>query len=215
MYLKKSFNKKRNKTQLSFVQGYRINGKVKHKVIQNLGYLEDYLDKYEDPIAYFQQIAKEWNASRDMPGTIEVSLSEKLPDHCSNRKNLGYAIIKIIYAKLCIREFFQNKQRQLPVEYNLNSIFSLLIYNRFLFPSSKKNAFETKDRFLTDSTFHWMTSTGRSAILTGIRWNFKNICTPGFPALLAGTLKKHIMTLRITILKCLMKMKTVQALKEK
>ena len=147
MYLKKSFNKKRNKTQLSFVQGYRINGKVKHKVIQNLGYLEDYLDKYEDPIAYFQQIAKEWNASRDMPGTIEVSLSEKLPDHCSNRKNLGYAIIKIIYAKLCIREFFQNKQRQLPVEYNLNSIFSLLIYNRFLFPSSKKNAFETKDRF--------------------------------------------------------------------
>jgi len=147
LYLKKSFNKKRNKTQLSFVQGYRINGKVKHKVIQNLGYLEDYLDKYEDPIAYFQQIAKEWNASRDMPGTIEVSLSEKLPDHCSNRKNLGYAIIKIIYAKLCIREFFQNKQRQLPVEYNLNSIFSLLIYNRFLFPSSKKNAFETKDRF--------------------------------------------------------------------
>lgn len=147
MYLKKSFNKKRNKTQLSFVQGYRINGKVKHKVIQNLGYLEDYLDKYEDPIAYFQQIAKEWNASRDMPGTIEVSLSEKLPDHCSNRKNLGYAIIKIIYAKLCIREFFHNKQRQLPVEYNLNSIFSLLIYNRFLFPSSKKNAFETKDRF--------------------------------------------------------------------
>ena len=147
MYLKKSFNKKRYKTQLSFVQGYRINGKVKHKVIQNLGYLEDYLDKYEDPIAYFQQIAKEWNASRDMPGTIEVSLSEKLPDHCSNRKNLGYAIIKIIYAKLCIREFFQNKQRQLPVEYNLNSIFSLLIYNRFLFPSSKKNAFETKDRF--------------------------------------------------------------------
>lgn len=147
MYLKKSFNKKRNKTQLSFVQGYRINGKVKHKVIQNLGYLEDYLDKYEDPIAYFQQIAKEWNASRDMPGTIEVSLSEKLPDHCNNRKNLGYAIIKIIYAKLCIREFFHNKQRQLPVEYNLNSIFSLLIYNRFLFPSSKKNAFETKDRF--------------------------------------------------------------------
>lgn len=78
-------------------------------MIENLGYLEDYLDKYEDPIAYFQQIAKEWNASRDMPAAIEVSLSEKLPDHCSNRKNLGYAIVKIIYAKLKIREFFQNK----------------------------------------------------------------------------------------------------------
>lgn len=153
MYLKKSFNKKRNKTQLSFVQGYRINGKVKHKVIQNLGYLEDYLDKYEDPIAYFQQVAKEWNASQAAPETIEVRLLEKLPDQCSNRKNLGYAIIKIVYAKLRIREFFQNKQRQLPAEYNLNSIFSLLIFNRFLFPSSKKNAYETKGRFFDSFSF--------------------------------------------------------------
>lgn len=153
MYLKKSFNKKRNKTQLSFVQGYRIDGKVKHKVIQNLGYLEDYLDKYEDPIAYFQQIAKEWNASQTAPETIEVRLSEKLPDQCSNRKNLGYAIIKIVYAKLRIREFFQNKQRQLPAEYNLNSIFSLLLFNRFLFPSSKKNAYESKGRFFDSFNF--------------------------------------------------------------
>ena len=153
MYLKKSFNKKRNKTQLSFVQGYRIDGKVKHKVIQNLGYLEDYLDKYEDPIAHFQQIAKEWDAQQKTPETIEVKLLEKLPDQCSNRKNLGYAIIKLIYAKLQIREFFQNKQRQLPVEYNLNSVFSLLVFNRFLFPSSKKNAYETKDKFFDSFNF--------------------------------------------------------------
>lgn len=153
MYLKKSFNKKRNKTQLSFVQGYRIDGKVKHKVIENLGYLEDYLDKYEDPIAHFQQIAKEWNSSQQVPETIEVKLSEKLPDQCSNRKNLGYAVLKIIYAKLQIREFFQNKQRQLPVEYNLNSVFSLLTFNRFLFPSSKKNAYETKERFFDNFNF--------------------------------------------------------------
>lgn len=153
LYLKKSFNKKRNKTQLSFVQGYRIDGKVKHKVIENLGYLEDYLDEYEDPVAHFQQIAKEWNARQEAPDSIEVRLLEKLPDQCSNRKNLGYAIIKLIYAKLQIREFFQNKQRQLPVEYNLNSIFSLLIFNRFLFPSSKKNAYETRDRFFDTFNF--------------------------------------------------------------
>lgn len=153
MYLKKSFNKKRNKTQLSFVQGYRVDGKVKHKVIENLGYLEDYLDKYEDPVAYFQQIAKEWNERQAVPETIEVRLSEKLPDQCCSRKNLGYAIIKLVYAKLQIREFFQNKQRQLPVGYNLNSIFSLLTFNRFLFPSSKKNAYETKDRFFDNFNF--------------------------------------------------------------
>ena len=150
MYLKKSFNKKRNKTQLSFVQGYRVDGKVKHKVIENLGYLEDYLEEYEDPVAHFQQIAKEWNVRQEAPDSIEVRLSEKLPAQCSNRKNLGYALI---YAKLQIREFFQNKQRQLPVEYNLNSIFSLLTFNRFLFPSSIKNAYETRDRFFDHFNF--------------------------------------------------------------
>lgn len=130
-----------------------MDGKVKHKVIENLGYLEDYLDEYEDPVAYFQQVAKEWNARQEVPETMEVSLSEKLPDQCDNRKNVGYAIIKLVYAKLQIREFFQNKQRQIPVEYNLNSIFSLLTFNRFLFPSSKKNAYETKNRFF--DSFHF------------------------------------------------------------
>ena len=153
MYLKKSFNKKKNKTQLSLVQGYRINGKVKHKVIENLGYLEDYLDQYEDPVAHFQQIAKEWNTEQKVPETIKVSLSQKLPDQCSCRKNLGYAIIKLVYSKLQIREFFQNKQRQIPAEYNLNSIFSLLTFNRFLFPSSKKYAYETKGRFFDNFNF--------------------------------------------------------------
>ena len=111
------------------------------------------MDKYEDPIAYFQQIAKEWNAKQNVPDTIEVKLSQKLPDQCTNRKNLGYAIIKIIYAKLQIREFLQNKQRQISAKYNLNSIFSLLLFNRFLFPSSKKNAYETKDRFFDSFDF--------------------------------------------------------------
>lgn len=209
MYLKKSFNKKRNKTQLSFVQGYRIDGKVKHKVIKNLGYLEDYLDQYEDPIAHFQQIAKEWNADQETPDTIEVSLSEKLPDQCFNRKNLGYAIIKLIYSKLQIREFFQNK-RQLPVEYNLNSVFSLLTFNRFLFPSSKRMLTKQKTAFLTASTSRWMMSTGHSVILTGIHRNSRNICMTEFPVLLAGILKKPIMMSRTTILKFHMKMKTAR-----
>ena len=39
------------------------------------------------------------------------------------------------------------------MEYNLNSIFSLLIFNRFLFPSSKKNAYETKDSFFDSFNF--------------------------------------------------------------
>lgn len=41
MFLKKSHNKKTGRTQLSIVQGYRADGKVRHKTIQNLGFLDE------------------------------------------------------------------------------------------------------------------------------------------------------------------------------
>lgn len=48
---------------------------------------------------------------------------------------------------LKLREFFQSKQQHLGIEYNLNSIFSMLVFNRYLCPSSKKKAYETKHFF--------------------------------------------------------------------
>lgn len=146
MFLKKNYNKKTGKTQLSIVHAYRENGKSKHKVIQNLGYLEDYLDQYDDPVEHFKKLAREMSET-DVNERLEIVLSERLADDCNNRKNLGYAFVKAVYSKLHIRDFFQSKQAKLGIEYNLNSIFSLLVFNRFLFPSSKKNAFETKDIF--------------------------------------------------------------------
>lgn len=152
MFLKKSFQKSTGKTQLSIVQGYRENNKVKHKVVKSLGFLEDYLDQYSDPIAHFKQLAREMS-KKDVIEKIEITLSEQLPNQCNNRKNLGYAFIKDIYSKLHIREFFQSKQNSLNIKFNLNSIFSLLVFNRFLFPSSKKNAFERKDIFFENYKF--------------------------------------------------------------
>lgn len=147
MFLKQSYNKSTGKTQLSLVQGYRQDGKVKHKVIENLGFLEDLLSHYDDPVSYFKQVAKERTKSENIPKTLELNLSSQLPDHTCNRRNLGYAIPKAVYSKLGLRDFFQAKQRFLNIDFNLNSIFSLLIFNRFLFPSSKKKAFETRGRF--------------------------------------------------------------------
>jgi transposase len=145
MFLKKT--KSRGKTFLSFVEGYRVNGIVKQKTVEKIGYLEDYLDIYDDPIAHFKQVAKERNEANKEPSSIDINVSAKLDDNTDNRKNLGYAIVKDIYAKLDLRSFFQDKQRHLNIDYNLNSIFSLLVYNRFLFPSSKKKAYDTKHQF--------------------------------------------------------------------
>ena len=151
MYLKKSMSN--GKPYLSFVQGYRQDGKVKQKTIEKLGYLEDLEKIYPDPISHFKQVAKERSMSETPQKTIELNLLSRLPERASFRKNLGYAVTKSVYSKLGLRDFFQRKQRHLNVDYNLNSIFSLLIFNRFLYPSSKKNAFETKDTFFETFDF--------------------------------------------------------------
>jgi len=151
MYLKKSISN--GKVYLSFVQGYRQDGKVKQKTIEKLGYLEDLEKIYPDPIAHFKQVAKERSMMEAPIKTLELNLSSKLPDQADFRMNLGYAVPKAVYALLGLREFFQNKQRQIKIDYNLNSIFSLLIFNRFLFPSSKKNAYDTKNIYFEPFDF--------------------------------------------------------------
>ena len=59
----------------------------------------------------------------------------------------------LFYSERLFNTFLQNKQKHLNIEYNLNSIFSLLIYNRFLFPSSKKKAFDNRDLFFESYDF--------------------------------------------------------------
>ncbi len=151
MYLKKSMSN--GKPYLSFVQGYRQDGKVKQKTIEKLGYLEDLEKVYPDPIAHFKQVAKERSQSDMSQKTLELNLLAKLPDQAALRKNLGYAVPKSVYSLLSLRDYFQNKQRHLKVDYNLNSIFSLLTFNRFLFPSSKKSAFDSRHSFFESFDF--------------------------------------------------------------
>lgn len=151
LFVKKSISNGR--VFLSFVQGYRIDGKVKHKTIEKIGYLDELKEIYDDPIAHFKAVAKERNQSDVTERTLEVALNQRLEDDTSSRKNLGYAILKRIYSLLDVHTYFQNKQRHLNIEYNLNSIFSLLIFNRFLFPSSKKRAHEERDVFFESYDF--------------------------------------------------------------
>ena len=143
MYLKKS--KSNGKTYLSFVQGYRDeNGKSKQKTIQKIGYLEDLLSEFDDPITHFKAIAKQKTNEQINEYTIKNISSKTIGDDSKN-KNLGYCILKQIYNELGIADILELSQKQSKIQYNLNDIFSMLVYMRVIKPASKKNNFENKD----------------------------------------------------------------------
>lgn len=142
-------NKSHKGILLTYTVGYRENGKVKHKNIETIGYLEDLKKEYDDPIAHFRNLAKQKSNNEINEITIKNLLSKTI-DQNSSPKNLGYVILKKIYNDLGLKDFFENKQSTLKINFNLNTIFSLLVYSRILYPGSKKETFEKKDRFFED-----------------------------------------------------------------
>ena len=151
MYIRKSISN--GKTYLSYVQGYRDkDGKVKQKTIKKIGYLEDLKKQYDDPIAHFKEIAKNKNNDEINEITIK-SLNSKVIENNNSQKNLGYSVLKLIYNELGINNYFKQKQSNLKIDYNLNDIFSLLVYSRIMYPGSKKDAYDNKDRFFEKYDF--------------------------------------------------------------
>ena len=151
MFLKQS--KSHNRIYLSFVQGYRDEtGKIKHKTIKKIGYLDELEKQFDNPIEYFKNIAKEKNSIEITEYTIK-NLNTKTIDENVNSKNLGYIVLKKIYKELQIDNFLSNEQKKLKMQYDLNKIFELLIFSRILFPASKNETFNNKDVFFEKFDF--------------------------------------------------------------
>jgi transposase len=84
---------------------------------------------------------------------FHFSPKEKLEKNACFRKNIGYAAASSVYHTLGIHTFLTNRQRHAKMEYNANHIMELLVYNRLLFPYSKKKAFENRELFFEKSNY--------------------------------------------------------------
>ena len=145
-------NKSHKGILLTYTIGYRENGKVKHKNIKTLGYLDDLKKEYDDPIAHFKEEARKISNNLLNEYTIKNLQTQKI-ENDSKPKNLGYCIVKKVYKELGIQEFLDNYQKKLKIDYSLNNILSLLVFMRIISPGSKKKAYEEKDILFENYNF--------------------------------------------------------------
>ena len=147
---------KQNKTSkgmlLTYTIGYRSNGKVKHKNIETIGYLEELKKLYDDPISHFKELAKQKTNSEINELTIK-NLSSKRIEENDFTNNLGYIILKKVYNELGIKDLLIKEQDKLNIKYDLNDILSMLIFMRILKPGSKKNNFENMKMLFESYSF--------------------------------------------------------------
>jgi len=151
MYLKKTTNKKSGRVHLSIAKKVRdpVTKIPKDNIIMTIGYLDDFTDEYDDPIAHFKEVAdrmtEEETSSRTI--TLTLDMDEELPGDSDSRRNFGYAAILKMYYELELDRFFNNKARHQGFEYNTNSIMTLLAVSRILSPGSKRKAYMEKGRY--------------------------------------------------------------------
>jgi transposase len=157
MFLKKATNSKTGRTYLSIVHGYwdSVAKQSRTKPVQKIGYLDELLKEYDDPIAHFEKIAAEMNEERKETknATITINFDEQLNRNETNRKNYGHVIFSKIYHELEIDRFLKNARRYEGFKFNTDAIMRLLVFSRLLFPASKRATVINKDLFFDNFNF--------------------------------------------------------------
>lgn len=155
MYLHKS--ERKGGTYLSIVEGYREGGKVRHRTVESLGYVDDLAGEYgPDPVAHFKQVCRERNAAKKAEAqtvTIEIHPRQKIDKRAEARKNIGSAVLLAVYSALGVETVIRNATRGSKAGYDANAVMRLLVVERILDPGSKKRAWENRDRYFFRTEF--------------------------------------------------------------
>ena len=127
--------------------------KQKKTTLKNLGPLSKYDDGKPDFLKRFRQKWK--NGELEFDGlTYSINAPSRNFfefDNDQNQielKNIGYFFINNIFDKLGISEVLNRIKSDSKIEYDLNGLTKLLVFERILNPQSKKKTFENKNRYL-------------------------------------------------------------------
>ena len=128
-------------------------GRQKKFVLKNLGPLSKFDDGKPDFLKRFREKFK--NGEINFDGiTYYSNLPTKKAFEIDNEmnyielKNIGFLFLQSIYNSLGIYDLLREIKSNSKLEYDLNGLTKLLIFERILDPQSKKKTFENKDKFL-------------------------------------------------------------------
>ena len=135
-----------------------VDGKNKDLVIKRLGSEKFICETYgvTDAKAWAKEQVRLMNEAEKEDSAkfnIELCASTDLVMDEQQRFNGGYLFIQDVYYELGLHKICRAISSRHTFEYDLNDIFSRLIYTRILFPSSKKSSFEESKRFIEQPSF--------------------------------------------------------------
>ena len=141
-------------TYLYAIKGYRTDdGKSTTKVVEKFGTIEELREKLPgiDPVEWARERVAEMTAKEkeeDKKVIIEYDPRLSIVKGEQRSYNGGYLFLQKIYYELGL-DYICKKiaKKHKMVKYDLNSILSMLVYTRILYPGSKRSSLEDAKKF--------------------------------------------------------------------
>lgn len=152
MYLHK-MKKSNGDIYLTIREKYYVPQKgSRERIVECPGCISLLKEKYDDPISFFAQRAKELTEQKktEKSAPITIDRTEKMSVETKDIKNVGYGILKELYKQLELDKFWNWKTRNLSIEFSVDQIFRLLVFSRILNPASKKGTYDHRIFFFED-----------------------------------------------------------------
>ena len=128
-------------------------GRQKKFVIKNLGPLSKFDDGKPDFLKRLREKFK--NGEIDFDGityysNLPIKKTFEIDDDMNyiELKNIGFLFLQSVYNSLGINQYLNQIKSRSKIEYDLNGLTKLLVFERILNPQSKKKTFENRDKFL-------------------------------------------------------------------
>ena len=135
----------------------RINGKSTTKTIEKLGGFDELKQRFceVEPITkakdYVKKLTLDEKNERKII-LIQYSPVTLIDKNIRRSCNIGYLFLRDIYYSIGIDKICQAISKKYKFEFDLNEIFSLLIFTRVIAPSSKRASLSEAISFLEQST---------------------------------------------------------------
>lgn len=152
--MKLTISKSKNATLYYVQKSYRTDsGKSSTRTVERLGTIEEVKARFgeEDTMDAVKAYIKELTlADKEQRRDVVVKLSQNkmIKQNEQNSYNGGYLFLQKVYYELGLDKICNKIEKRHKNEYGLNSILSMLLYTRILYPGSKLSSLEDAKNFI-------------------------------------------------------------------
>lgn len=152
--MKLTISRSKNSESYYIQKSYRTDdGKSSTRTVERLGTIDEVKARFGEENtmdavkAYIKELTKA-DKERNRDVIVKLSQSKMIKKDEQRCYNGGYLFLQKVYHELGLDKICKKIEKSYKNEYDLNSILSMLLYTRILYPGSKLSSLEDAKRFI-------------------------------------------------------------------